>query len=281
LASLDAALQLAGLIGNVAILEILLNLGADHSSRSSEFETPLMYAARSGHTSAVKFLLEKGANPLALNQANQTAANLAEEAGHEETARILLEPPSPEKRAEEPSTAAAPPLHAVLLPAKEDVALPDAFRITHFQESVLPYLLTEVAENSTYALVESLLGSQEVYQVSVGVIIPETDFQIVAIKHQLRASKGGKGHLVDVSTLTLEHRKTQQRVLVQRGLPMRTLESRVGLIFLGDGRNFTTQPGHHFTYGKAQYRVVDVRPTQVLVEDTHSLETLTIGRKGP
>ena len=49
--------------GNEAVVELLLEEGADPASKSTTGETPLDYARKLGHEGIVKLLLERGADP--------------------------------------------------------------------------------------------------------------------------------------------------------------------------------------------------------------------------
>jgi ankyrin repeat protein len=78
--------------GNAAIIEALLNAGADIQSRSTVGTTPLMMTAASGNADAVRVLLNAGADPDAkdLNQ-GETALMFAAASGRTDVIRVLAQ----------------------------------------------------------------------------------------------------------------------------------------------------------------------------------------------
>jgi ankyrin repeat protein len=58
----QTALSRAAIKGHEAVVELLLEKGADVESKDSDGLTPLSWAARGGHEAVVKLLLEKGAD---------------------------------------------------------------------------------------------------------------------------------------------------------------------------------------------------------------------------
>jgi ankyrin repeat protein len=89
---LDVALVAAANVGNIAWMELLLDLGADIDLDTSFFGSPLHTATYAGHDTAVKFLLSRGADP---NRNDGDAGNLllhyAAGAGHLSLVQLLLE----------------------------------------------------------------------------------------------------------------------------------------------------------------------------------------------
>ncbi len=86
-------LFLAALNGNAAMIDLLIESGADPSAPVlSHGETALMMAARTGKVEAVKILLSRGANVNAVeNLRGTTALMWAAEQGHAAVVRLLIE----------------------------------------------------------------------------------------------------------------------------------------------------------------------------------------------
>jgi ankyrin repeat protein len=58
----QTALSWAAMGGHEAMVELLLEKGADMECRSNDYRKPLWWAAKKGHKAVVKLLLEKGAD---------------------------------------------------------------------------------------------------------------------------------------------------------------------------------------------------------------------------
>ncbi len=284
--SLDYGLQLAALLGNVALLDLLLVQGADANSRSSEFQTPLMYAASRGHSPAVKILLERGAQRLALNHLNQTAADLAHANGHSDLADQLNEPKPTEANDRLPAEM-PPTLQAAQFPALVDSSKQNAqagtnpayfLKLSGYFPETLPYMLVEVRKDEKTALIEDLRKRNELLEVEAGVTLPGTDLEVQVLAHRIRPSKSLGGGNMDVSTITLRNTLTNARVLSQMGVPIRTALQQASVLHPASGQNYTAALGNLFQVGQRRWRVVDIRPTQILVEDTASRETAVIER---
>ncbi len=97
--SLDAALQLAALLGKADVIDALTNYGASSYTRMEDGRTPLMIAAENGHKEAVALLLDVGASRYATTEAGLTAADLATAAGHPEISAMILRAPQPDELA--------------------------------------------------------------------------------------------------------------------------------------------------------------------------------------
>ncbi len=309
--SLDYSLQLAAVKGRTEVMDALLRHGANVLARSSENRTPLMYAAKYGHQEAVRLLLERGSNALALDDDLKTAAMLAEDENHAEVAAIINEPREvadgadfprvgslgmvigassqgavvPAGTLPTPANAPAPAPTMVKLSGQEFPEpanfssikdLPRVMKFATYRERQLPFILKGVPEDDSEAQVQVLTGDHPAVTVPVGKTIPQTDFQVVAATYRLKAAKGGKGKLLDVSTMMVRNQKSGERVLAQLNQAVTAADSFGVLRDPATGATWETKMGDTFNVGERHFKVVDVRPTQVLVEDRTSKETVVI-----
>jgi len=81
----------AAYYGHAAVVRQLLDKGADPNCQSSYWETPLMRAADAGHAIIARLLLDGGANLRTKDLSRQTALHHAAKSGHAECVAALLE----------------------------------------------------------------------------------------------------------------------------------------------------------------------------------------------
>ena len=91
-----SALSFAAGLGHPALVEYLLDHGADINSRTCDGLTPLHYAAFEGHTDTVQLLIARGADPDLMAEDNLdehvgTPLSEAARGGHPEVVRMLLD----------------------------------------------------------------------------------------------------------------------------------------------------------------------------------------------
>jgi ankyrin repeat protein len=296
--SLDYSLQLAAVKGRTEVMDLLIKNGANVLARSSENRTPLMYAAKYGHEEAVRLLLERGSNALALDNDLQTAAMLAEAEQQPEAVAILNDPREiidapvlPDAASVLGASTAASPVQPPPAAAKlsgAQIAEPSNLEHTYdlkrvlkfagYHERQLPFILKGVPETDQVAQVQLLTGDHKALEVAVGKAIPGTDFQVMSVKYLLKAAKSGKGKLVDVSTMLVRDQRSGERILAQLNLPVTAADSFGLLRETATGGVWETRPGDHFNVGVRHFRVLDIRPTQVLVEDRNNKETVILER---
>jgi ankyrin repeat protein len=96
-----APLHYAAAVGDVAIIQLLLDKSAYIDTESPNKTTPLMMAARGGNNEAVKVLIEAGADVSLKNDQGLTAADFALHYEHRDTAALI-------KSAVKPASSTAP-----------------------------------------------------------------------------------------------------------------------------------------------------------------------------
>lgn len=89
--SLNSALLLACGKGHTAVMDVLLNAGADINSADAQNRTPLMLAAMADELAAVRLLCHRQADLAKKDHEGHTAAELAASTGHPQPAAFLNE----------------------------------------------------------------------------------------------------------------------------------------------------------------------------------------------
>lgn len=81
--------------GNLEVLNLLLEKGADVNACNKWRETPLLIAANNGHVEAVKALLKSGADPSLCSEAGWSALTFAAHKGYSDIVQLLLAAQAP------------------------------------------------------------------------------------------------------------------------------------------------------------------------------------------
>eukprot|EP00538_Stauroneis_constricta_P006116 CAMPEP_0119564048 /NCGR_PEP_ID=MMETSP1352-20130426/25594_1 /TAXON_ID=265584 /ORGANISM="Stauroneis constricta, Strain CCMP1120" /LENGTH=1722 /DNA_ID=CAMNT_0007612753 /DNA_START=249 /DNA_END=5417 /DNA_ORIENTATION=- len=81
--------------GNMQVLELLLEKGADGNACNKWRETPLLIAANNGHRAAVEALLKHGADPSLCSEAGWSALTFAAHKGYDDIVALLLRAGAP------------------------------------------------------------------------------------------------------------------------------------------------------------------------------------------
>jgi ankyrin repeat protein len=165
---------------------------------------------------------------------------------------------------------------------EEIVAEPAAkrFRMTDYREQHLPVMLKSVGSNK--AEVRVLYRADAPVAVKPGEMIADTGLEVVKFEQKFANSKQGGGHLVDVSQMIVIDRDSGQKHLLVKDLPAKSSETYAVMRLDGSDRHYDVRIHDEFVATGAdsedRYRVIDVRPTQVVIENLSTEELYTIPR---
>ena len=154
------------------------------------------------------------------------------------------------------------------------------FQMQDYREECLPVILKEVGEEEAELRVLYRDGDPVVVKAGEG--IADTGLVVVSFDQRFANSKHGKGSLVDVSQMVVADRETGAKHLLIKGVPAKSSET-YALMYLDEsGIPYEVRVQDEFTAQEAgaesRYRVIDVRPNQVVIENTDSREVHTIPR---
>lgn len=140
----------------------------------------------------------------------------------------------------------------------------------------VPLLLREVKDGK--ARIERLdrPGTEELQE---GATVKGLPYRVASVKHEVKADKHGV--FSDVSRVMLENPDTKESVMLVRDLPARSSETHA-ILRMADGSEQKVHvdevvelPGHK---GK-QFKVLELRPDQVVIEETGTHRPLTIPKR--
>jgi ankyrin repeat protein len=311
---LSRALLFATLSEHKDVIKILLDYGAEVDSRSGDGRTSLMLAASKGNKEIVNMLLQAGADPSLTDKGGATAESTAAAKGFREIVELLhgrvASKPSrtPAIVSGSPSTSTPPSTSASpsgsLPPSSPNTAISDAdilrqpgpstsggaspnpkldqnpsgglankISVLEVQEAFLPVTLQEV--HSKKATLRGSDGTD--YSVEVGDQLKGLDYRVMDI--QSREVDDKDGNAVDASVVKLRHIRTGQTISLIKGVPAREHGAFAVLSFTNGGATMKVELDRDFTLPddpSHTYRVLDIRPTQVVVKRLDDNEVWTL-----
>jgi ankyrin repeat protein len=305
---LSRGLLFAALSEHKDVVKILLDYGAEVDSRSPDGRTPLMLAASKGNKEIVNMLLQAGADPSLTDQSGATAESTAAAKGFREIAELLRShagskpagtpaivsgSPSPSASpvaspsASSPNTAISdadilkqpnPSASATgslnpSLDQNPSSGLASKITVLEVQEAFLPVTLEEV--QSKKATLRGSDGSE--YIVGIGDQLKGLAYKVIDIES--REVNDKDGNAVDASVVKLRHIRTGQTISLIKGVPAREHGAYAVLSFTSSGATMKVELDRDFTLPddpNHTYRVLDIRPTQVVVKRLDDNEVWTL-----
>jgi ankyrin repeat protein len=304
---LDRALLVATLMERKDAVKVLLDNGAEVDFRASDGRTPLILAAGKGNKEIVELLLKAGADASLTDQSGQTAQAVAAAKGFNDIAESLRHAPapsgtpvavaSPSASAETASAngSATPPTisDADILkmptpvgsapsasPGQTTVAnaaggpsVTGKIRVEEVEEAFLPVTLDEV--HGKRATLRDADGAT--YTVTVGDLLKGMSYRVVDV--EARSVNDKDGNVVDASVVKLRHERTGQTISLIKGIPTREHGAYAVLVVNSTGQKIKVELDHEFSLPDEPgqtYRILDIRPTQVVIKRMRDGEVWTL-----
>jgi uncharacterized protein len=304
---LDRALLVATLMERKDAVKALLDNGAEVDFRASDGRTPLILAAGKGNRDIVELLLQAGADASLTDQAGQTAQAVAAAKGFNDIAELLRHAPAPSGTpvavaSPSASPEATSPASSGTSPSISDAdilkmptptgstpstspgptpvanvaggsSVTGKIRVDEVEEAFLPVTLDEV--HGKKATLRSADGST--YTVTVGDALKGMSYRVVDV--EARSVNDKDGNVVDASVVKLRHERTGQTISLIKGIPTREHGAYAVLVVNSTGQKIKVELDHDFSLPDEPgqtYRILDIRPTQVVIKRMRDGEVWTL-----
>jgi uncharacterized protein len=145
--------------------------------------------------------------------------------------------------------------------------------VEEVQEAFLPVTLEEV--HGKKATLQNADGSS--YTVNVGDQLKGMSYRVVDI--EARSVNDKDGNVVDASVVKLRHERTGQTISLIKGIPTREHGAYAVLVVNSTGQKIKVELDHDFSLPDEPgqtYRILDIRPTQVVIKRVGDGEVWTL-----
>jgi ankyrin repeat protein len=145
--------------------------------------------------------------------------------------------------------------------------------VEEVQEAFLPVTLEEV--HGKKATLQNSDGSS--YTVNVGDQLKGMSYRVVDI--EARSVNDKDGNVVDASVVKLRHERTGQTISLIKGIPTREHGAYAVLVVNSTGQKIKVELDHDFSLPdepSQTYRILDIRPTQVVIKRVGDGEVWTL-----
>jgi ankyrin repeat protein len=302
----NRGLLIAALMGHKETAKALLDRGAEIDSRAEDGRTPLMLAASKGNADLVAFFLHAGADPALTDNSGATAASLASSKGNREVAALLQN--APPRSGDYVATKSNPPTRSPTVPTAamsdrevlaQSKGTPDDFgsapvsprersqasdqspvtknvRIVAIQQEFLPAMLTEISGKK--AKIQPTSGDS--YSVTIGDQLKGLDYKVTDI--EVRSTEDKDGNPVDDSVIKLRNTKTGQVVTLIKGVQAQEHASYALLSVSSSSEPMKVETDQNFSIPgdpDHTYKVLDIRPAQVVIKRIEDNRVVTLQKK--
>ncbi|MGI9241199.1 MAG: ankyrin repeat domain-containing protein, partial [Verrucomicrobiales bacterium] len=289
------ALLLAAIGGHVGAIDPLVSGAAVVDARSPDQRTPLMLAAARGNEDAVRILLHHGANWYATDEGQSTASQLAAEEGHGDIVHLLDSAHLNDAESVAGDESFVPDEdggaviyssrtrrldgEALLGSGSTEIDLREELHMLAYRERQLPiYFGGDADALGEEAEVRLLFGEHETYRLRVGDRVPKTELGVLAIEVRWSRGKEGQGRPVRSVRLVVKDLVSGEVIGVTPDDPGRSAKSFALMEHGSTGQVYQVRRGDRFRLMGADFRVLEIRASEVLIEDAVSAEVTSIER---
>jgi ankyrin repeat protein len=293
----NRGLLIAAATGHTDVAKVLMDYGAEVDSRAEDGSTALMIAASRGNADLVALLLKAGADPALADKSGSTAPAIADAKGFNDLAEALRRAPVPAGKSSATPTAGEPAgsmsdadVLAATDPNRSATGKPGAgspgpdssdaasdnirkVAVTEINQDFLPIMLTEI--NGRRAKIQG--NDNETYTVAVGDQLKGLDYKVSDLV--IRNTEDKDGNPVDASVMKLKNTKTGDTISVIRGVPAQEHGSYATLSFPNSEEKLKVQTEQEFSIPNDRdhtYKILDIRPTQVVVRRIQDNRVFTL-----
>jgi ankyrin repeat protein len=308
------ALMVAAENGHAEAVSLLVDIGSNRFTTDPDGHTAADLAAAAGHPDIVKLLsADPSLAELGLQSDEQIGTEMAaaaETAGKnldsstvrplrsvggggapavpQETLASRSAPPALEGQSlgQDPDTGevtaeSIPSGNAKGTPATVAASVnPIGLVMRSYRQRELPIAITHVEAESAHMQLRGTT-TREV-SVAQGQTIPGSRLKIVALRRKMHSGKENFGRPTEVSVVELEDSATGVHRELIAGVPASAHDPVALVEDQSTGRRFIASPGQHFTAKDGtHYTISDIRPNQIVVENTATGLTQTLPLRGP
>jgi hypothetical protein len=260
--------------GNKEIVELLLKAGADASLTDQSGQTAQAVAAAKGFNDIAESLRHAPApsgTPVAVASPS-ASAETASATGSATPPTIsdadILKMPTPVG-----SSPSASPGQTTVANAAGGPSVTGKIRVEEVEEAFLPVTLDEV--HGKKATLRDADGAT--YTVTVGDVLKGMSYRVVDV--EARSVNDKDGNVVDASVVKLRHERTGQTISLIKGIPTREHGAYAVLVVNSTGQKIKVELDHDFSLPDEPgqtYRILDIRPTQVVIKRMRDGEVWTL-----
>jgi ankyrin repeat protein len=282
-------LMIAAENGHADSVKLLLDIGSSRFSTDHQGRMAADLATAAGHAEIAALIAREPLpgelaleTPLEVAQTMDAFVDAAAQAPPEEGMPAATKSPSPARpiQGEVLSASVSPAAPPAATPAKENSFPVPPLVMRHYREREMPVQVRTV-EGETATLQIRGATRHEV-KVRAGETVPGTRLMVVGVKRRMEDSKLNLGQPMEVSVLEIRDTRTGTSREWISGVPADAHDPVALVEDATTGQRYTASPGQRFKSADgAEFIVSDVRPNQIVIEDTASGAVQTIPLRGP
>jgi ankyrin repeat protein len=283
------SLILAAGKGNRDLVEVLLQAGADPSLTDQGGQTAQAVAAAKGYNDIVELLRHAPAPTGTPAVAAATPSTSPAGGSSAISDADILNMPAPGSSAPSNSPGQTPLVSSIGVngggahtggaspgganAGNGSSSMAGKLSVQEVQEAFLPVTLEEV--HGKKATLQNSDGSS--YTINVGDQLKGMSYRVVDI--EARSVNDKDGNVVDASVVKLRHERTGQTISLIKGIPTREHGAYAVLVVNSTGQKIKVELDHDFSLPDEPgqtYRILDIRPTQVVIKRVGDGEVWTL-----